>query len=90
LKIADFPAGTPLESVGKTYYSAPEKSAVPATQASVQQGTLESSNVNVVASSIELITVQRYAELMQRALTMFHTDMNQVATQDLPRVSNNL
>jgi flagellar basal-body rod protein FlgF len=89
LKIVDFPAGTPLESVGKTYYSAPEKTAVPATQARVQQGMLESSNVNPVASSVELITVQRYAELMQRALTMFHTEMNQVATQDLPRVSNN-
>ncbi len=89
LKVVDFPAGTALESVGKNYYSAPDKSAVPATQANIQQGMLESSNVNAVASSIELITVQRYAELMQRALTMFHTDINQVATQDLPRVSNN-
>jgi len=90
LKLVDFPAGTPLESVGKTYYSAPDKTAVPATQASVQQGMLEGSNVNPVASSVELITVQRYAELIQRALSMFHTDMNQVATQELPRVSNNL
>ncbi len=89
LKMVDFPAGTPLQAVGKTYYSAPDKTAIPATQASVQQGMLESSNVNPVASSVELITVQRYAELMQRALTMFHTEMNQVATQDLPRVSNN-
>lgn len=89
LKVVDFSAGTPLEAVGKTYYSAPDKTAVPAMQASVQQGMLESSNVNPVASSVELITVQRYAELMQRALTMFHTEMNQVATQDLPRVSNN-
>jgi flagellar basal-body rod protein FlgF len=89
LKVVDFPAGTPLESVGKTYYSAPEKTGAPATEASIQQGTLESSNVNPVASSIELITVQRYAELMQRALTMFHTEMNQVATQDLPKVTSN-
>lgn len=90
LKIVDFPAGTSFESVGKTYYSAPEKTAVPASEASVQQGSLETSNVNAVSSSIELITVQRYAELMQRALTMFHTEMNQVATQDLPRVPNNV
>jgi flagellar basal-body rod protein FlgF len=88
LKVVDFPAGTPLKSVGKTYYSAPDKTGVPATDASIQQGTLESSNVNAVASSIELITVQRYAELMQRALTMFHTEMNQIATQDLPKVTN--
>jgi len=89
LKIVDFPSGTPLESVGKTYYSAPANSATPARQASVQQGMLEGSNVNPVASSVELITVQRYAELMQRALSMFHTDMNQLATQELPRVTNN-
>jgi flagellar basal-body rod protein FlgF/flagellar basal-body rod protein FlgG len=88
LKVVDFPAGTPLKSTGKTYYSAPDNTAVPATNASIQQGTLESSNVNPVASSIELITVQRYAELMQRALSMFHTDMNQIATQDLPKVTN--
>ncbi len=89
LKIVDFPAGTSFESVGKNYYSAPQNAAVPATQASIQQGMLESSNVNAVSSSIELITLQRYAELMQRALTMFHTEMNQIATQDLPRVTNN-
>jgi flagellar basal-body rod protein FlgF len=89
LKIVDFPAGTPIVGVGKTYYSAPEKTATPAVQSSVQQGMLENSNVNPVASSVELITVQRYFELMQRALTMFHMEMNQVATQDLPRVPNN-
>ncbi|MGA2921205.1 MAG: flagellar basal-body rod protein FlgF [Candidatus Sulfotelmatobacter sp.] len=88
LKVVDFPAGTPLTSAGKTYYSAPEKAGVPSASAGIQQGMLESSNVNPVASSIELITVQRYAELMQRALTMFHTEMNQIATQDLPKVTN--
>jgi flagellar basal-body rod protein FlgF/flagellar basal-body rod protein FlgG len=87
LKIADFPAGTNLTSVGTTYYSAPPKSDVAASGASIQQGSLESSNVNPVASAVELVTLQRYAELMQRALTMFHTDMNQVAAQDLPRVT---
>jgi flagellar basal-body rod protein FlgF len=89
LKVVDFPAGTPLESVGKTYYSAPPKSEVPATGATIQQGSLEISNVNPVASAVELITLQRYAELMQRALSMFHSDMNQIAAQDLPRILPN-
>jgi flagellar basal-body rod protein FlgF len=87
LKIVDFPAGTNLTNVGSTYYSAPPKSEVAASGASIQQGSLESSNVNAVASAVELVTLQRYAELMQRALSMFHTDMNQVAAQDLPRVT---
>jgi len=89
LKVVDFPSGTPLESVGSTYYSAPPKSEVAATNASVQQGSLEASNVNPVSSAVELITMQRYAEFMQRALTMFHTDMNQTAAQDLPRITPN-
>jgi flagellar basal-body rod protein FlgF len=89
LKIVDFPAGTQLGSAGNTYYSAPESAAIPASHAGVQQGMLESSNVNPVSSAVELVTVQRYAELMQRALSLFNTDMNQVATQELPRVNNN-
>lgn len=86
IKMVEFPTGTQLESVGKTYYSAPANSATTATQSLIQQGTLESSNANPVTGAVELVAVQRYAELMQRALSMFHTDMNAVA-QDLARVS---
>jgi len=89
LKVVEFPANTPLESLGQTYYSAPANTATPATQASIQQGSLESSNVNAVGSAVQLVTVQRYAELMQRALYLFHSEMNQIATQDLPRISTN-
>ncbi len=89
LKMVDFPADAQLEALGQTYYTAPANTAKPATQASIQQGSLESSNVNAVGSAVQLVTVQRYAELMQRALYLFHSDMNQIASQDLPRISNN-
>jgi flagellar basal-body rod protein FlgF len=89
LKVVEFPAGTQLESVGNTYYSAPAGSDVASPASQVQQGTIETSNVNAIASAVELVTIQRNAELMQRALSMFHQDMNQIAAQDLPRVSNN-
>ena len=87
LKVVDFPPGTNVTNVGATYFSAPPKSEINAPKASIQQGSLEQSNVNPVASAVELITLQRYSELMQRALSMFHTDMNQVAAQDLPRIT---
>ena len=90
LKVVDFPPGTQLEALGQTYYTAPADTAKPATQASIQQGSIESSNVNAVSSAVQLVTVQRYAELMQRALYLFHSDMNQIATQDLPRITNNV
>ena len=86
LKIVEFPAGTQLESLGETYYTAPKGTSTEAKNSSVRQGMLESSNVNPVSSVVQLIMVQRAAEMMQRALTMFHNDINKVATQDLPRV----
>jgi flagellar basal-body rod protein FlgF len=87
VKLVDFKPGADLESAGKSYYSASEDSEIPATNAEIRQGTLESSNVNPVAGAVELILVQRYAEMAQRALTMFDSQFNKTATEDLPRVS---
>jgi len=87
IKLVEFPAGTAMESVGKTYYSAPAKSDTAATKSTMSQGNLESSNVNPVASAVELVTVQRYAEMMQRALSMFHSEFNRIATDELPKVN---
>ncbi len=87
MKLVEFPPGTALESVGKTYYSAPKNSWTPAKQSTIAQGSLESSNVNPVASAVELVAVQRYAEMMQRALGMFHTEFNRIATEDIPKVN---
>lgn len=87
LKLVQFAAGTTLTSAGETYYSAPPKSEVAATDSSVKQGMVESSNVNPVTSMVELITAQRSAEMMQRALTMFNSEMDKTATQDLPKIS---
>jgi flagellar basal-body rod protein FlgF/flagellar basal-body rod protein FlgG len=88
MKLVEFSAGTAIESVGKTYYSAPRNEAVAATKSTIAQGSLESSNVNPVSSAVELVGVQRYAEMMQRALKMFDSEMNKTATEDLPRVNS--
>ena len=87
IKLVEFPPGTAMESVGKTYYSAPKNTGTPAKQSTMAQGSLESSNVNPVAGAVELVAVQRYAEMMQRALSMFHTEFNRIATEDLPKVN---
>jgi flagellar basal-body rod protein FlgF len=86
LKLVNFPAGTPLTSAGETYYTAPPNSGTTATDSSVKQGMLESSNVNPVTSMVELITAQRSAEMMQRELSMYSSEMDKTATQDLPKV----
>jgi flagellar basal-body rod protein FlgF/flagellar basal-body rod protein FlgG len=87
VKLVEFPPGTNLESVGKTYYSAPKQAGAPARQSTIAQGSLESSNVNPVGGAVELVAVQRYAEMMQRALSMFHSEFNRIATEDLPKVN---
>jgi flagellar basal-body rod protein FlgF len=87
VKVVEFPAGTALTSVGNTYYTAPPNLVTQATGSSVRQGMLESSNVNPIASMVELVTAQRSAEMMQRALAMFNSEIDKTATQDLPKVS---
>jgi flagellar basal-body rod protein FlgF len=87
IKVVSFPAGTELKSAGENYYSAPPKTAVASTDSAVKQGMLESSNVNPVTSMVELITAQRTAEMMQRALTMYNTEIDKTATQELPKIS---
>ncbi len=86
LVVVDFPPGTGIESRGGNYLGAPAKSEVPARDAQLRQGMLEGSNVNPVSSVVELITAQREAEGMRHALTMFSSEMDKTAAQDLPRV----
>ena len=88
LKVVDFASTTQLASVGNTYYSAPEGSEIQAKQLSIQQGVIEASNVNSVSSAVELINVQRQAEMMERALSFFNSDLDKTATEDLPRVNS--
>jgi len=87
LKLVEFPPTTQMQSAGGTYYTAPKGSAVVAQSSQVRQGMLESSNVNPVTSVVELITAQREVESMRRVLTMFSSEIDKTAVQDLPRVS---
>lgn len=86
IKVVEFPAGTELTSMGGTYYTAPAGTATTAANSNVRQGVLESSNVNAVTSMVELVTAQRSAEMMQRALGMFSNEIDKTAAQELPKV----
>lgn len=56
------------------------------TTAAIHQGSLESSNQDVIQGTLDLILVQRQAEMMQKALSIFHGDFDKTASEDLPRV----
>jgi flagellar basal-body rod protein FlgF len=85
--VMTFSAGTALTPEGANRYVAPAGvAATPSKDASVHQGAIEAANQDVVQGSLDLIVMQRQAEMMQRALTVFHTDFNKFATEDLPKV----
>ena len=82
-----FPTGTQLTPEGKNRYVPPAKvQAVLAAGTGVHQGALEAANQDVIQGSLDLIVMQRQAETMQRALTIFHTEFNKMAAEDIPRV----
>jgi len=86
LGMVEFSPATSLRALGNALYAAPEGSALPPAASSVRQGMLEESNVSAVESVVALITVQRNEQMMQRALSIFDSQFNQTAVQDLPRV----
>ena len=87
LKLVEFAPGTELQGAGNNFYTAPAASAQAAGNSTVQQGMLESSNVNPMESVVSLIDAQRSAETMRHALTMMDSDMNKTAAQDLPKIN---
>jgi flagellar basal-body rod protein FlgF/flagellar basal-body rod protein FlgG len=54
--------------------------------AALHQGAIEQANQDAVEGTLDLLMMQRQAEMMQRALTLFHTEFNKTASEDLPRV----
>lgn len=82
-----FASNAQLKAEGANRYVAPADAKPTATRdAVVEQGALESANEDVVHGSLALVVMQRQAEMMQKVLTVFHTEMNKFATEDLPKV----
>jgi flagellar basal-body rod protein FlgF len=87
LKVVTFAPGTSLVPEGNSLYQAPPGSELPAGDPRVSQGTLESSNLNPVVGAVSLVALQRHAQLLEQALSIFRNTFNSAAAQDLPRVS---
>jgi flagellar basal-body rod protein FlgF/flagellar basal-body rod protein FlgG len=54
--------------------------------ASIEQGSVEGANEDAVHGTMQLVLVQRQAEMMQKALSVFNNDFDKTASEDLPRV----
>lgn len=86
IQLVEFAPGTRLASEGSMLLSAPLGSAKPAQKSALKQGTLENSNVNSIGAVVTLIGVQRQAEMLQRAMSLFDTEFNQIASNTLAKV----
>jgi len=79
-------ASDSLEAEGANRY-APVGGAQPvAASGAIHQGALEASNQDVIEGSLQLVLMQRQAEMMQKAVSMFSNDLDKTASENLPRV----
>jgi len=82
-----FPRGVQLTAEGANHYVAPQGVRPQLERnAEIHSGSIENSNEGVIPGTMKLIFVQREAEMMQKALTVFHSEFNKIATEDLPKV----
>ncbi len=86
MKIVTFKPGASLEAAGNSYYHVPAASEQPAADPRLSQGTLESSNQNPIETTVSLMALQRHAQLLEQALSIFHSVFNNAPAQDLSRV----
>jgi flagellar basal-body rod protein FlgF len=86
LGVFTFPAGTNLTAEGTTRLAAPQ-GITPATgTAEIRQGSVENANEDTVHGTMQMILVQRQAEMMQKALSVFDNDFDKTAVEQLSRV----
>ena len=86
LRVMEFLPDSAPEAAGTSYYAVPQNEARIATNSYVRQGMLESSNVNPVTAVVDLLMVQRRAEMLERAMSAFHSNLDHIAASDLPKV----
>ena len=81
-----FPANTALEARGANRFVAPAGVQPASIDGTIQQGSLEGANLDAVHGTMQLILIQRQAEMMQKALSVFNNDFDKTAAEDLGRV----
>jgi flagellar basal-body rod protein FlgF len=81
-----FPSAASITAEGASRYVPVDGATARVTEAALHEGSLESSNQDVIQGTLQLVLVQRQAEMMQKALSMFHGEFDKIASEDLPKV----
>jgi flagellar basal-body rod protein FlgF len=81
-----FTIDTELIALGTNRFAAPSGAQPAVVDAAIEQGSLEGANLDAVHGTMQLILVQRQAEMMQKALSVFNNDFDKIAAEELGRV----
>ena len=79
-------AGSDLTTEGTSRFAAAAGVTPTAGDAIIKQGALEGSNQDAVHGPMELMLVQRQAEMMQKALGVFSNDFDKTAVEEISKV----
>ncbi len=77
---------TSLTPVGTNRFTVATGAKAGTVDGTVQEGALEGANQDAVHGTLQLMLVQRQAEMMQKALNVFHNEFDKTSTEDLGRV----
>ncbi|MEG9435341.1 flagellar hook basal-body protein [Edaphobacter sp. HDX4] len=83
--IFDFANRYALTAEGTNRFSANGEKPI-AAKGVLEQGAIEGANQDAIHGSMQLVLVQRQAEMMQKALSVFNNELDKTATEELPRV----
>lgn len=87
LKIVDLTPDAELIPEGNSTYAISKGSASPAVRPEVCQGMLETSNLNPIMGTVDLILIQRQTQILQQAISIFNNDFDKSAVEELAHVS---
>ncbi|HWB32385.1 MAG TPA: flagellar hook basal-body protein [Acidobacteriaceae bacterium] len=81
-----FPANATMSALGVNRFVPPAGVQATPGDSPIQQGAIEGANLDTVHGTMQLILIQRQAEMMQKALSVFNNDFDKTAAEDLGRV----
>jgi flagellar basal-body rod protein FlgF/flagellar basal-body rod protein FlgG len=84
--VFDFADSSQLQAASGGLLSARAGAQPVAGSGEMEQGAIEGSNEDSVQGTMQLVLVQRQAEMMQKALSVFNNDFDKTAAEELPRV----
>ena len=85
LQIADISTSADVAKQGNNYFVVGSPQSVTASDATVEQGKLESSNTGTAEAAVRLVSVMRQFEMLQKAVTM-GAEMDQKAIENVAKV----